>query len=234
MAQVQIGIQTGFQPAGTDAAKQALANVGQQATKAEKELLSYANAQARLARATGDNRGAANIYAQALGQVNKNSQQGVAAQAQLQQAVGRVNKEMQGGTGLAQQFGGAMKGEILGLIGPAALAAAAIAGIGEAFELAKIGARAELVDMRFQKLATSAGTTGDAILNALRTASGGEISDLNLQLTANQALLLGVADSAQEFSTLQSRATARKQWASPPKTHSTASCLVSARQSRSY
>jgi hypothetical protein len=211
MAQVQIGIQTGFQPQGTDAAKQALANVGQQATKAEKELLSYANAQARLARATGDNRGAANIYAQALNQVNKNSQQGVQAQAQLQQAVGRVNKELTGGAGLAQQFGGAMKGEILGLIGPAALAAAAIAGIGEAFELAKIGARAELVDMRFQKLATSAGTTGDAILNALRTASGGEISDLNLQLTANQALLLGVADSAQEFSTLMAIARDRAQ-----------------------
>jgi hypothetical protein len=131
MADVQIGIQTGFQPQGTEAAQKALANVGTQASKAEKELLAYANAQARLARATGDNQGAANIYAQALSQVNRNSREGVQAQAQLQQAVNRVNTGFSGGQNYIKQFGSEVVGQLGSMIGPAAAATAALAAVSE-------------------------------------------------------------------------------------------------------
>lgn len=78
-------------------------------------------------------------------------------------------------------------------------------------ELAQLGGQALTTSTRFDQLATSAGQSGDAILNALRKASGGEISDLNLQLTANRANLLGVATSADQFSVLMAIARDRAQ-----------------------
>lgn len=78
-------------------------------------------------------------------------------------------------------------------------------------ELAQLGGQALTTSTRFDQLATSAGQSGDAILNALRKASGGEISDLNLQLTANRSNLLEVATTADQFSTLMAIARDRAQ-----------------------
>lgn len=78
-------------------------------------------------------------------------------------------------------------------------------------ELGKLGGQAITTATRFEQLATSAGQSGDAILTALRKASGGEISDLNLQLTANRANLLEVATTADQFSTLMAIARDRAQ-----------------------
>lgn len=77
--------------------------------------------------------------------------------------------------------------------------------------LAQMGAQAQLVEKRFNALAAAAGQSGTALLQALRSASGGEISDLNLQLAANKANLLGVATSADQLSTLMEIARDRAQ-----------------------
>jgi len=87
----------------------------------------------------------------------------------------------------------------------------AMAAIGTGVELAQLGAQAALVEERFNGLAEAAGTTGDALMGALRAASGGEISDMNLQLAANRAQLLGVADSAEEMGVLMQIARDRAQ-----------------------
>ncbi len=68
--------------------------------------------------------------------------------------------------------------------------------------LTEDGAAALQTEQRFNTLAKTAGTTGAALLSSLKSASGGEISDLNLQLEASKAEFLGVAKSAQDFSTL--------------------------------
>lgn len=109
------------------------------------------------------------------------------------------------------QMGDAVASSLTSIVGPAAVVTTAIAGIKGAADLAVVGANADLVRQRFDQLAASAGTTGQALLGALRSASGGEISDLNLQLAANRAQLLGVADSAQEFGVLMNIARDRAQ-----------------------
>jgi hypothetical protein len=78
-------------------------------------------------------------------------------------------------------------------------------------DLTLLGAQADLTRHQFESLAQAAGTSGQALLDALKEASGGEISDLNLELSANRAILLGVADSAQEFSALMAIARDRAQ-----------------------
>lgn len=64
------------------------------------------------------------------------------------------------------------------------------------------GAAAQQTTQAFNELARAAGQSGEAELRALRAASQNRISDTNLQLAANRAALLGVADSADELSVL--------------------------------
>lgn len=110
----------------------------------------------------------------------------------------------------AVQTGSALSG-LANIAGQFGIALAVPALAQGAVELARTGAEADLVRQRFDGLAATAGTTGQALLTALRGASGGEISDLNLQLAANRAQLLGVADSAEEFATLMAIARDRAQ-----------------------
>lgn len=128
------------------------------------------------------------------------------AQAQAKAAAGASSTST-----YFSQMGDAVANSISNIVGPAAVVTTAIAGIKAAGDLAVVGANAALVRDRFDDLAVSAGTTGAALLNALRAASGGEISDLNLQLAANKAQLLGVADSADEFGVLMQVARDRAQ-----------------------
>ena len=101
-----------------------------------------------------------------------------------------------------QQFGQSLGQGLLSIVGPAALATAALGAFKGAADLAVAGENINKVQRGFDELAESAGTSGNAILEALRKASGGEISDLNLELAANKANLLGVADSAEELAGL--------------------------------
>lgn len=103
-------------------------------------------------------------------------------------------------------------GSLTDLVRGAAIAGgiAGVLQIGQsAFELAQVGAEAQRLRTSFDNLASSAGTTGNALLSALRSASRGAISDSNLILAANRANLLGVADTAKELSSLLEVARAR-------------------------
>lgn len=96
-------------------------------------------------------------------------------------------------------------GTLTNLVRGAAVAGgiAGVLQIGQsAFELAQVGAEAQRLRTSFDNLAASAGTTGDALISALRSASRGAISDSELILAANRANLLGVADTAQELTQL--------------------------------
>lgn len=167
------------------------------------ETLRLASSYARLGAALGQPEAAANTLRSTLGSLTGvEERQSIAIQTQIarleaQASSGsRVQQVMQGLTGAAAQLG-------IALALPQLVQGAA--------ELAQTGAQAQLVEIRFNQLATAAGTTGQALITALRSASGGEISDLNLQLAANRANMLGVATSAEQLSTLLAIARDRAQ-----------------------
>lgn len=174
---------------------QAPSGGGGGARNAADEALRLAQARARLAQANGDVAGAERILGSALAASTGASERATIA-VQTQAA------RLQTSRTYAQQFGDAMKSSLLGIVGPAAAAGAAIAAINQAGELIKLGAQAEQTERRFNAAAEAAGTTGQALTKALRAASAGTISDLNLQLATNRARLLGVANSAAELAPL--------------------------------
>lgn len=94
-------------------------------------------------------------------------------------------------------------------------AAAGIAGaikLGQAvYDLAELGAQAELTRSSFDQMAAGVGEAGDEMLAKLQAASGGQIANTDLVLSANKAMLLGVADSSEELGQLLEVARVRGQ-----------------------
>lgn len=119
--QINIAIKSSFDATGAAAAKVAVGQIGDAATKADRDLLGYARSVAAAQRAQGDIAGSAATLSSALGQVDTSSKEAQAAIAQL-------HRTQQTGVGVAQQFGDSLKDGMLSVIGPAALATAAIAG----------------------------------------------------------------------------------------------------------
>lgn len=188
------------QTQATEKETEQLAKVQQRAAN---QALQLASSYARLDSAQGNAAAGAARLRAALEQ-NSN-----AGQIQINSAQQQILKLEQLGT-TAQSTGGFLS-QLSGISGIAGVALALPAVAAGAIELAKTGASAQLLEQRFQGLAAAAGESGDAILAALRKASGGEISDLNLQLAANKANLLGVATSADDLGTLMAIATDRAQ-----------------------
>lgn len=173
--------------------------------------------QAALARSQGDTARAADLMASAeqrlisaLQGVDRESVAAVNAQRQLASIQTQVAREAQGSAGQLGTFGSALA-KVPAIVGAAGAAFAAVR-IGEQVaEWGTLGESVERTGVSFNRLAAQAGTTGDALLLALQRASGGEISDLNLQLAANRAQLLGVASTAEQFGVLMQIAKARAQ-----------------------
>ncbi len=92
--------------------------------------------------------------------------------------------------------------------GAAGLVAFGVQAAGAAVELAKLGSASIAMKASFEQMAGGAENAA-SILDALTTASRGTISQYDLMLTANRSMLLGVADSAEEFSQLMQIATVR-------------------------
>jgi hypothetical protein len=92
---------------------------------------------------------------------------------------------------------GAM-GKALGVAGLVAFGAQVA---GATVELAKMGAQSLALKSSFEQVQGGA-ANATAILESLRSASRGMISDYDLMLAANKAALLGVADTAEEMSGL--------------------------------
>jgi hypothetical protein len=118
---------------------------------------------------------------------------------------------MQTGAGSAAQYGEALAGSFTSMLGPMALVTVGLGAITAVPALITLGAQAEQAQTRFNSLASTAGSTGSALLQMLKVASHGEMSDLALQLAADRAELEGVAHSAQDFANLMSIARDRGQ-----------------------
>lgn len=76
-------------------------------------------------------------------------------------------------------------------------------------ELAQMGAQAGRVETSFRQMQASVGQSADASLAALRKASRGAIADTELELAANRAKTLGVAQNTQQLTQLIEVASAR-------------------------
>lgn len=105
-----------------------------------------------------------------------------------------------------------------GLIKGGLIGAAATVGVGAIYELgsavtelaAKAG-QVQVLRQSFEGLASTAGQSSQAMIDALRNASAGMISDADLMLSANKAMMLGVADTAEEMASLLEVARSRGQ-----------------------
>lgn len=214
---IEIPISTPYNAKGADAAARALtalAKAEQAAAQASSKTAQSQNQASvsaqKLAQAQTQSAIAAQKLAQAEAGTIAAMAKADAAQSKAAQSALRLEqaqaKASQGGRSLSQTLGGLT--QAAGAFGVAFGVQQIIQG---GVELAKTGAQAQLVATRFNALAEAAGNSGDALLGALRKASGGEISDLNLQLAANRANLLGVATSAEQLGTLMAIARDRAQ-----------------------
>lgn len=178
-------------------AAQAVAGLSAEEQKAARSAEQLAQAQARTA--------------QSVAQASAAESRAEKAALQLAQAQQKAAQAAQQSGGYFQQMGAAFSSSIMGIVGPAAVAATAIEALKGAADLTVAGAQAQQTRGAFEQLAQAAGTTGNALMTAMRKASGGEISNLNLQLAANKANLLGVANSAEQLGTLMEIARDRAQ-----------------------
>jgi hypothetical protein len=98
-------------------------------------------------------------------------------------------------------FSAALKqiGPLIGVtFGAASIAMIAKTGL----ELGRLGADSLRLKTSFAQLATGMGSSSDAILSSLKRASQGAISETDLILAANRAMMLGLGANAQEMGKL--------------------------------
>lgn len=130
-------------------------------------------------------------------------------------AIRQVSADLQGLDAAAEGVGGGL-GNLGGLLaggliagGLTMIADQAIGAAGAIYDLAKSATSFDALKDSFRDLAGAAGESGDAMLGALRTASQGMIADQDLILSANRAMMLGVAQNAQQMTQLLQVATVR-------------------------
>lgn len=126
----------------------------------------------------------------------------------LQQRAGAFGSGTGGGTfgdftdrNTAQEFEGLASG-ITTLTAALGTLTAAVALGGALMDFGAQGAGIEAVRQQFNQLAADAGMVGPALLESMKESSRGAISDFDLMLAGNKALMLGVADTADEFDAL--------------------------------
>ena len=117
---------------------------------------------------------------------------------------------------VSSDLGGLDKAAGLASAGMAAFAVAG--GVAAVTGLAALGfaavdtaANFKRLEVSFQSLTAAAGTNADAMLDGMKKASQGMISDSDLILAANKAMLLGVASSTDEMVALMEIAAVRGQ-----------------------
>jgi len=99
-----------------------------------------------------------------------------------------------------------LKANFGALVTGVGLATGAIAGFSlaakKAFDLGAEGANITRLNESFQTLARTAGQSGDQLLNALNEAARGTVSNTDLILSANRAMMLGLGSDAEQLSNL--------------------------------
>ena len=118
------------------------------------------------------------------------------------------------GRSLAQQLAGMAGinlGPLAGGLTAAAVAFVAMKVAAGTVDLYKLGAQATRMENAFKSMAASVGSSSDEMLTSLRNASRGTISDMDLMLSANRAMMLGVTNDAATMGRLLEVAIARGQ-----------------------
>lgn len=81
--------------------------------------------------------------------------------------------------------------------------------LGGAVDMARVSANVQMVEASFNRLSGTIDVSGASMLASLRAVSSGMIADSDLMLAANKALVLGVAENANEMAHLLQVAIAR-------------------------
>lgn len=180
-------------------------SAAQSAAVFERELQRQAQAEIANARAAGDYTRALQIISrEEAGSVGNKTRliQLDTQRTRVLQEQARAQQEVGAATAQGSSIFARMTGQLGGLITTLGTVGLAVGAAKVAFDFGKEGARIDRTREAFDRLAIAAGTSGDAMLAALKKVSGGAISDLNLQLIALRANELGVARNADEMGVL--------------------------------
>jgi len=124
---------------------------------------------------------------------------GAPAIQKAQADVGKLERDAKGGAaGIGSSFKSAAIGigAVVGVLGAAALAGRQL------YATLREGAQLQTIKQRFDKLSESIGTTADAMLGKLRTATKGMIDDMSLMSSASQIISLRLADNESQVTRL--------------------------------
>jgi len=109
----------------------------------------------------------------------------------------QTKQEVDGLTGAAGKLSGAL--QAMGLVGMAYMGKQAVEAV---WALGKLGAEAMQQADAFEELARQAGGSADAILAAMKRASGGTVAETDLILAANRGILLGLGAQEEQWEQL--------------------------------
>ncbi len=133
----------------------------------------------------------------------------ISAMNKASRDIDQVKKDIQGVGDASKTSGGATEGfagKLKSLMGTAAAAAGAIAAVGlavkEAYEFVKEGAAIERLQDASAQMAASIGLDMGDVMDALKIASQGMVSDFDLMSAASRAMMLGVGSDSTEIAQL--------------------------------
>lgn len=133
--------------------------------------------------------------------------------SKVREEIERLNATMdQGGKtaeGSSKLFGMSIESLSMAVGVAGAVISGAVAAFKKGWEMAQQGAEVERIKEGFESVASAYEVSSERMLVALRKASQGAISDVDLMKTANLAMLLGVTTSADEMAKLLEIATVR-------------------------
>lgn len=116
----------------------------------------------------------------------------------IKKDLGDLNKSAQDADKGAKGFGQSWAGVMTGINSGIQIIQTAAAAMREVYDAAKEGAELEFAATRFDNLAKSIGTVSDALLDDLREATSGMISDSELMASAADFMGLGLAKTHDE------------------------------------
>lgn len=180
------------------------------------QAIRLAQAEARLARTTGDSAGELEALRRAQQAASSDRARYLQQTDQLIRAEQRLKREQSGSSGpavLPRTFAGFTRQGAFAAAGALGIATTAEAALSSLVELGKESAQlaiqAETIGTAYEKSTERAGVSADDLLAKLKAASRGTVTETNLQLSANKALALGVGEDAQQIADLLTIARAK-------------------------
>ena len=110
----------------------------------------------------------------------------------------QVNDSLKGIGKTSAEMGKALKMSFTEMNSAAQLAAQGIQKLKQAYQFAKEGAQIEFLQGKFDRLAQSIGTTSDVLLNELKTATKGTLSDMEMMASVTDLVGLGLVKTSKD------------------------------------